>query len=271
MYTSPASLLHTDAGSVRLLPSCLSRVSHFFFFHFLIPGRRLKGQCNETCFRFSFTNHFPPKPSKITIGSLRIFSKIRGNIRMSRCTTGINDAGGNFCHRHRCCRWYRRQIGILIHEKTLSWKSHGPVSKYLLHCSWSVSFLIWITDPDPDPAVCFYPNFFFFMKYMKSFVLNDSNRWLIFYWMFPPLRGSKIIKNNFIFTYFVFLFRYVLNMGYIEEIDLTGFDEDINDWARNSQEWKKLHHLLKETVAWDFPMSNFPLIFPTNVWYILSS
>jgi hypothetical protein len=34
------------------------------------------------------------KPLKITLGSYQIFSKIRGDIRKSRCTTGANDTGG---------------------------------------------------------------------------------------------------------------------------------------------------------------------------------
>jgi hypothetical protein len=37
-----------------------------------------------------------PKPLIITLGSFRIFSKIRGDIRKSRCTTGVNDTGGKF-------------------------------------------------------------------------------------------------------------------------------------------------------------------------------
>jgi hypothetical protein len=37
-----------------------------------------------------------PKPLKITLGSFQIFSKIRGDIRKSRCTTGVNDTGGKF-------------------------------------------------------------------------------------------------------------------------------------------------------------------------------
>ncbi len=32
----------------------------------------------------------------MTFGSFRIFSKIRGDIPRSRCTTGINDTGGKF-------------------------------------------------------------------------------------------------------------------------------------------------------------------------------
>ncbi len=35
-----------------------------------------------------------PKPLIITLGSFRIFSKIHGDIRKSRCTTGVNDTGG---------------------------------------------------------------------------------------------------------------------------------------------------------------------------------
>jgi hypothetical protein len=34
------------------------------------------------------------KPLILTLGSFRIFSKIRGDIRKSRCTTGVNDTGG---------------------------------------------------------------------------------------------------------------------------------------------------------------------------------
>jgi len=36
-----------------------------------------------------------PKLLKITLGSFRIVSKIREDIRKSRCTTGINDTGVN--------------------------------------------------------------------------------------------------------------------------------------------------------------------------------
>jgi hypothetical protein len=41
-------------------------------------------------------NQFPPPPQSITFRSFRIFSKIRGDIRESRCTTGINDTGSKF-------------------------------------------------------------------------------------------------------------------------------------------------------------------------------
>ncbi len=41
-------------------------------------------------------NQFPPQPQSIPLGPFRIFSNIRGDIRNSRCTTGINDTGGKF-------------------------------------------------------------------------------------------------------------------------------------------------------------------------------
>jgi hypothetical protein len=37
-----------------------------------------------------------PKPLIITLGSFQIFLKIRGDIRKSRCTTGVNDTDGKF-------------------------------------------------------------------------------------------------------------------------------------------------------------------------------
>jgi hypothetical protein len=54
----------------------------------------LKEKCHEI-FCFSFFHESPsPKPLKITLGSFRLFSKLRGDIRKSRCTTGVNDTGG---------------------------------------------------------------------------------------------------------------------------------------------------------------------------------
>jgi hypothetical protein len=37
-----------------------------------------------------------PKPMKIALGSLQIFSKFFGDIRKSRYSTGIKDTGGQF-------------------------------------------------------------------------------------------------------------------------------------------------------------------------------
>jgi hypothetical protein len=63
----------------------------------LMPVRvGLKGECHEIfCFRF-FHESPSPKPLIITLGSFRIFSKIRGDIRKSRCTTGVNNTSGKF-------------------------------------------------------------------------------------------------------------------------------------------------------------------------------
>ncbi len=43
-----------------------------------------------------FMNQFPPKPLIIPIGPFRIFSKIHGDIRSSRCTTGVLDTSGKW-------------------------------------------------------------------------------------------------------------------------------------------------------------------------------
>ncbi len=103
-----------------------------------------------------FMNHLPPKPLKITVGSFQIFSNIRGDIRKSRCTTGINvapvarckqsDIVPIICHKCRSHRWctlsceyscefskkfeiafvgYSGAWGKLIHEKSWSLKSRG--------------------------------------------------------------------------------------------------------------------------------------------------
>jgi hypothetical protein len=61
--------------------------------HATVP---LKGQCHEIfCFWF-FYESVSPQPQSIPLGPFQIFSKIRGDIRKSRCTTGVNDTGGKF-------------------------------------------------------------------------------------------------------------------------------------------------------------------------------
>jgi hypothetical protein len=45
-----------------------------------------------------FDESVSPQPQSSPLGPFRIFSKIRGDIRKSRCTTGINDTGGKVLH-----------------------------------------------------------------------------------------------------------------------------------------------------------------------------
>jgi hypothetical protein len=61
----------------------------------------LKGQCHEIFASGFFDESVSPQPQSIALGLFRIFSKIRGDIRKSRCTTGINDTGGKFFHQFR--------------------------------------------------------------------------------------------------------------------------------------------------------------------------
>jgi hypothetical protein len=59
----------------------------------LFSAVTLKGQCHEIfCFWF-FYESVSPQPQSIPFGPLHIFLKIRGYIRKSRCTTGINNTG----------------------------------------------------------------------------------------------------------------------------------------------------------------------------------
>jgi hypothetical protein len=43
-----------------------------------------------------FRESSSPKPLIIALGSFKFFSKIRGDICKSRCTTGINDTSGKY-------------------------------------------------------------------------------------------------------------------------------------------------------------------------------
>jgi hypothetical protein len=56
--------------------------------------KMLKGHCHEIFdFRF-FYESVSSKPLSIPIGPFQFFSKIRRDIRSSRCTTGVVDTGG---------------------------------------------------------------------------------------------------------------------------------------------------------------------------------
>ncbi len=69
-------------------------------------------------------NQFPPQPQSISLGPFRIFLKIRGDIRKSRCTTGINNTGGKFatgindtgskfCHQFPLCCWHPPPVSTI--------------------------------------------------------------------------------------------------------------------------------------------------------------
>jgi hypothetical protein len=63
---------------------------------------KLKGQCHKiVCFCF-FHESVSPFPQCIPLGPFQIFSKILGEFRKSRCTTGINDTGGKFATSFAC-------------------------------------------------------------------------------------------------------------------------------------------------------------------------
>jgi hypothetical protein len=107
-----------------------------------------------------------PKHLKRTGGSFRIVSKIRGDIRKSRCTTGINVTGGKFATglgTRESPRIFEKTKfktilmgcsgawGKLIHEKNLkskiSWhcpfKQPKTVGGGGLRCSWFYGSAVW--------------------------------------------------------------------------------------------------------------------------------
>jgi hypothetical protein len=128
-------------------------------------------------FRFFSWITFPQAP-EITLGSFQFFSKIRGDIRKSRCTTGvidtgINDTGGKFCHQrcqryrrhicHRChhpwhrqqicyrCYWHRWQImgtisGCRHHKVNLKAKIYIYVDSCTQRCSNKIIKIFLIED-----------------------------------------------------------------------------------------------------------------------------
>ncbi len=57
------------------------------------PSGLLKGQCHEIFDFWFFHESVFPQPLSIPLGLFRIFSKIRKDIRSSRCSTGVVDTG----------------------------------------------------------------------------------------------------------------------------------------------------------------------------------
>jgi hypothetical protein len=54
----------------------------------------LKGQCHKILTSGFLHGSVTPKPLIIAFRRFKNFSKIRGDMRSSRCTTGVNDTGG---------------------------------------------------------------------------------------------------------------------------------------------------------------------------------
>jgi hypothetical protein len=69
--------------------------------HSILGYNDFKGTVSRDFLLLVFVmNHFPPAP-EYPIRPFQIFSKIREDIRKSRCTTAIKDTGGKFCHQFR--------------------------------------------------------------------------------------------------------------------------------------------------------------------------
>jgi hypothetical protein len=92
----PSDMVNANANVAKVIGSIPALSSDT-----VEPGGRqmkqwLKGQCHEIFDFCFFHESVSPQPLSIPIGPFRIFSKIRGGIRSSRCTTGVADTGGKW-------------------------------------------------------------------------------------------------------------------------------------------------------------------------------
>ncbi len=125
--------------------------------------------------------HESPSPQslEIALGSFWIFSQIRGDIRKSRCNTGINDTSGKFAKKNskwHC--WYTQWVGgKWFTKKTRSRKSRGTVpsrnnGKFPEQNSGF--------SPSEGLSSYFYPlKFRFFLFFSPDFTVRQSLTWLL--------------------------------------------------------------------------------------------
>jgi hypothetical protein len=110
MYGALYSIVHCTQGEKFLNPdeySPLSRksdkvvwiIEHLSVYNFFVvvtenPALGLKGTVSRDFLLQVFCmDHFLPSPWLYRLGPFQIFSKICGDIRSSRCTTGVNNTG----------------------------------------------------------------------------------------------------------------------------------------------------------------------------------
>ncbi len=87
-----------------------------------------------------FMYQFPPSPWE-SLGSCRIFSKIRADIRSSRCTTGVVDTGG---------KWKKSSIiKVLIILFVHLWEV-----ELTYRCIFAFKFTLRSRQPDSVPIIC---------------------------------------------------------------------------------------------------------------------
>jgi hypothetical protein len=67
----------------------------------LQKSKQLKGTVSRDLLLVFLMKQFPPAPEYSIRTVPNFFPKIRGDIRKSRCTTGINDTGGKFFQQFR--------------------------------------------------------------------------------------------------------------------------------------------------------------------------
>jgi hypothetical protein len=95
-HKTPHNTVAKNASYLYIKITLMSNGLIFFFIFFTVLSG-LKGQCHEIFDFWFFTwISFPQAPEYIPSRPFRIFSKIRGDIRGSRCTIGVADTGGKW-------------------------------------------------------------------------------------------------------------------------------------------------------------------------------
>ncbi len=74
----------------------MTRIRKTGYYYSAFVSVDLKGQCHEIFDFCFFYESVSPKHLSIPVRPFQIFSKIRGDIRGSRFTTGVNDTGGKW-------------------------------------------------------------------------------------------------------------------------------------------------------------------------------
>ncbi len=109
---------------------------------FLLLGQaheRLKGQCHDIFDFWFFYESGSPNPLSVPLGPYRIFSKIRRNIRSSRCTTatGVCDSVANGknlkSYKFYLFVWtpLGSRVNLYIFAFKFTLKGHGNVADFL--------------------------------------------------------------------------------------------------------------------------------------------
>ncbi len=126
-----------------------------------------------------FMNQFPPSPwASIPLGLFQNFSKILGDIRCSRCTTGVVDTGG---------KWRKSSIrNVLI-------ILFGHLWEVELTYRYVFAFKFTLRSPQPDivPIIC-HRWCTLTCEYLSEF-LKQFETVLMGYWFMKKIEAKNLV------------------------------------------------------------------------------